>query len=83
MPGDPLNPTGLGTWSVWQSDMNVIGGGLAQGIDAASMILYVSYRHVSGDVTLRQLNGTAATGPIAAAPIDDLDLVLTGAIINF
>ncbi len=83
LPGDPLNPTGLGTWSVWQSDMTVVGGGLAQGIDAAAMILYASYRHVSGDLTLRQFNGIAATGPIATAPIDDLDLVLTGAIINF
>jgi hypothetical protein len=82
-PGDPLNPTGLGTWAVWQSDMNVIGGGLAQGIDAAAMILYLAYRHVSGDVTLRQLQGDAATGPIAGAPIDDLDLVLAGAIVNF
>jgi hypothetical protein len=82
-PGDALNPTGLGTWTVWRSDMNAIGGGLAQGIDAASMILYLSYRHVSGDVTLRQLNGLAATGPIAGTPIDDLDLLLTGAIINF
>jgi len=34
-------------------------------------------------VTLRQLNGLAATGPIAGTPIDDLDLLLTGAIINF
>jgi hypothetical protein len=81
--GDPLNPTGLGTWMVWQSDMNVIGGGFAQGIDAAAMILYLSYRHGSGDVTLRQLNGGVATGPIAGAPIDDLDLLLTGAVINF
>jgi hypothetical protein len=85
-PGDPLNPTGLGTWTVWQSDMTVIGGGLAQGLDAAAMVLYLAYRHVSGGVTLRQLQGgvgTAATGPIAGAPIDDLDLVLTGAMIKF
>ena len=81
--GDPLNPTGLGTWTVWQSDMDVIGAGLAQGIDAAAAIVYLSYRHVSGDLTLRQLNGLAATGPIATAPIDDLDLLLTGAVIKF
>ncbi len=83
LPGDPLNPTGLGTWTVWQSDMTSIGGGVAQGLDAASTILYLSYRHVSGNVTLRQLNGLAATGPLAGVPIDDLDLVLAGAIINF
>jgi hypothetical protein len=43
----------------------------------------VRNRRVSGDVTLRQLQGDAATGPIAGAPIDDLDLVLAGAIVNF
>jgi len=84
--GDALNPTGVGNWTVWQSNMQVIGGGIAQGIDAAAMILYLAYRHVSGDVTLRQLQGgigTPATGPIADAPIEDLDLLLTGAIISF
>jgi hypothetical protein len=71
---------------VWESDLQVIGGGIAQGIDAAAMVLYLAYRHVSGDVTLRQLQGgagTPATGPIAGAPIDDLDLLLTGAMIKF
>jgi hypothetical protein len=80
---DPLNPTGIGTWTVWQSDMDMIGAGVAQGFDAASMIVYLSYRHVSGNVALRQLQGGSASGPIADAPIDDLDLLLTGAIINF
>ena len=83
LPGDALNPTGLGTWTVWQSDMTAVGGGIAQGIDAAAMILYLAYRHVEGDVTLRQLQGLTASGPLAGAPIDDLDLVLGGAIVNF
>lgn len=81
--GDALNPTGLGDWAVWHSSVNVVGGGLAQGVDAAAMILYLSYRHVSGDLDLRQLNGGNASGVIADAPIDDLDLLLTGAIIRF
>jgi hypothetical protein len=63
--------------------VNIWGGGLAQGIDEAAMIVYLSYRHVTGDLALRQLNGTQASGPIAAAPIDDLDLLLTGAVIQF
>ena len=58
-PGDALNPTGLGDWAVWNTDVNIWGGGLAQGIDDAAMIVYLSYRHVTGDLTLRQLNGLA------------------------
>jgi hypothetical protein len=82
-PGDSLNPTGAGNWAVWHSNVNVWGGGIAQGLDDAATILYLSYRHVSGSLTLRQLDDLAATGPIADAPIDDLDLLLTGAVITF
>jgi hypothetical protein len=63
--------------------VNVWGTGIAQELDDAATILYLSYRHVSGDLTLRQLNGLADTGPIANAPIDDLDLLLTGAVVTF
>jgi hypothetical protein len=82
-PDDPLNPTGSGVWSVWNSNVQVVGGGLAQGLDAADLVLYLAYGHVSGDVTLRQLQSEVANGPLAGAPIDDLDLLLTGAVINF
>lgn len=82
-PGDPLNPTGLGDWTVWHSNVDIWGGGIAQGIDSAAMILYLNYRHVSGDITLRQLEDRAATGPLSGAPIDDLDLLLSGAVIRF
>ena len=34
-----------------------MGAGIAQGIDNAAMILYLSYRHVEGELLLRQLNG--------------------------
>ena len=82
-PGDALNPTGLGHWAVWRSDVDIWGGGIAQGIDSAAMILYLTYRHVRGDLELRQLQDGVATGPIADAPIDDLDLLLAGAVIRF
>jgi predicted porin len=81
--GDALNPTGLGNWAEWYTDVNVMGAGIAQGIDKAAMILYLSYRHVEGELQLRQLNGVVANGPIADAPLDDLDLLLTGAVIKF
>jgi len=82
-PGDALNPTGAGTWVTWNSNVDIWGGGIAQGIDSAAMILYLTYRHVSGDLTLRELQGNAATGAIAPAPIDDLDLLMSGAVIKF
>jgi hypothetical protein len=82
-PNDPLNPTGAGNWALWTSNARVWGGGIAQGIDSAAMILYAYYRHASGELNLRQLNGLNATGPIANAPIDDLDLVMSGAVIRF
>ncbi len=68
---------------MWGSGVNVIGAGVAQGIDKAAMILYLSYRHVEGDLALRQLNGSVASGAIADAPLEDLDVVLSGALIKF
>ncbi len=81
--GDALNPTGVGNWAEWYSDVDIFGAGIAQGIDSAAMIVYLSYRHVEGELQLRQLNGTVANGPVADAPLDDLDLLLTGAVIKF
>ena len=81
--GDALNPTGLGSWAEWYTDVDLWGVGFAQGIDNAAMILYFSYRHVQGELVLRQLNGAVANGIIAGAPIDDLDVAITGAVIKF
>ena len=81
--GDALNPTGVGNWAEWYTGVNVMGAGIAQGIDNAAMILYLSYRHVEGELQLRQLNGSVANGAIADAPLDDLDLILSGAVIKF
>jgi hypothetical protein len=82
-PGDALNPTGLGDWAVWHAAVAIWGGGIAQGIDGAGMILYLTYKHVQGDLELRQLQDGVAAGPIADAPIDNLDLLLAGAVIRF
>ncbi len=54
---DALNPTGAGNWALWGTGVEVIGAGIAQGIDKAAMIVYLSYRHVEGDVTLREKAG--------------------------
>ncbi len=82
-PTDALNPTGTGSWAVWGSGVQVYGAGIAQGFDKAALVVYLSYRHLEGDLTLRRLVGVNASGVIADAPIDDLDVVMSGAIIKF
>jgi predicted porin len=77
--GDALSPNGAGPWDEWGSGVQIWGAGLAQGFDKAALVLYLSYRHVEGELTLRE----RATGTIADAPLEDLDLVFSGGIIKF
>lgn len=83
--GDALDVfAGANPAAVWSTGVEVFGAGVAQGFDNAAMVLYLSYRHVQGDLTLRQLDGGgSATGAIANSPIEDVDLVFSGAIIKF
>lgn len=76
--GDAINPFG-NTARIWNSEVEVIGGGVVQAIDAAAMNIYISYRHIEGDVTLRD----DVTGTLADAPLEDLDVLMSGAIIKF
>ena len=57
------------------SEMEGYGFGLAQGIDAAAMTMYVLYRHTEGDIT------DLATGTTVS--LDDVDAVVAGALIKF
>ncbi len=60
------------------------GLGVAQGIDAAAMTLYLSYRHVEGDISVvNTAGGVAAAGAANAIALEDLDLVFGGGIIKF
>jgi predicted porin len=77
--GDALNPFLGATAQVWSTGVQSYGAGFAQGFDKAALVLYLSYRHVEGDLAVRN----ATTGAIADSPLDDLDLVLSGAIIKF
>jgi hypothetical protein len=77
--GDALNPFVGATAQVWSTGVQSYGAGIAQGFDKAALIVYLSYRHVEGDLVLRN----ATTGTLADSPLDDLDLVLSGAIIKF
>jgi hypothetical protein len=79
--GDPLDPfAGVNpSLQIWSTGVTVYGAGIAQGIDKAATTLYLSYRHVEGDLELRN----PGTGVVADSPLEDLDLVLSGAIIKF
>lgn len=69
--------------AVLSTDLQMYGFGLAQGIDAAAMTLYVSYRHVEGGLTASRLTANAADGTVNAVDLEDLDLVFAGGIIKF
>jgi predicted porin len=81
---DALNPFAAGGDSaVWSTGVDMYGAGVAQGIDAAAMVLYVSYRHYEADLAVRQIAGGVASGPIANVALEDLDVVLGGGLIKF
>jgi predicted porin len=77
--GDAINIPGFGASSIWNTGLQVYGFGIAQGLDNAATVLYLSYRHVEADLTLRD----NATGVLGNADIEDLNLVNAGAIIKF
>ncbi len=80
--GDALDPFGQSS-GVWKTGLEAYGFGIAQGIDKAAMLVYLSYRHVEGDLTLKAINAGVADGPTANVALEDLDLVQAGAIIKF
>ncbi len=81
--GDAVNPFAGSTAAIWDTGLNVYGAGIAQGLDSAAMVVYLTYRHVEADLEVRQIVGGVATGAIADSPVEDLDLVQAGAIIKF
>ncbi len=72
---------GLATSRQASSDVSYWGIGFNQNFSAAALDMYIAYRHHSGDVTTVT---TAATGGILNnTEFDDLDIVMTGAMIKF
>ncbi len=73
--GVPANGGGF----IQSTELEVYGGGMVQELSAASMLLYVYYRHAEADFDLVTGTGAAVTNP----GYDDLDLVVAGGIIRF
>ena len=77
---------GVGTanGAVIDTGLEVIGGGIAQGFENAALTLYLSYRHVQGDLVASSIAGGIADGAaINAVDLEDLDVVFAGGIIKF
>ncbi len=58
----------------WGADIDFWAGGVVQNVEAAAMDLYAIYRHAEGDYT-------NAGGMVVS--LDDFDMVITGARIQF
>ncbi len=78
--GDAANPFAVDS-RIFATELDSIGGGIVQGIDSAAMHLYLTYRHYQASVTA--LSGTAGAGALGSANLEDLDVVMGGAIIRF
>ncbi|MDX2307381.1 MAG: porin [Hyphomicrobium sp.] len=81
---DALNPAGFDRAAVWDAGIQSYGGGIAQGFDAAALVLYVSYRHYEADLTvINTIGGVGQAGTQTDIALEDLDVVLAGGIIKF
>lgn len=63
---------------VTSSSMDMYGVGLVQSINSANMDIYVSWRHLSADVS-----GLESTGQRTNAPLEDADFYMLGSRIRF
>jgi hypothetical protein len=75
--GDPINTFG-GDAKIFSSDVTFWGLGIMQKIDAAQMKLYSLYRHYEFDLTLARDSAVQAS-----APLEDFDVIMSGAVIYF
>ncbi len=78
--GDAANPFAV-TSRIFSTGVQMYGGGVVQSIDSASMLIYTYYRHY--DAELNVMEGLTGADPVASADLEDLDVVMSGAIIKF
>lgn len=69
---------------VTSSELNMVGAGVMQDIDAYNTQIYLGYRHYSFDITgLRDSNSQPGGAIASPAPIKDINLVFSGIRIKF
>lgn len=76
---DPINSWGS-TARIASSEVDSWGLGVMQKIDAADMKLYALYRHYEFDLELRRNSDGAIQ---ESNPLEDFQVLMTGAVINF
>ena len=70
------------TGQVIDTAVESYGFGVVQGVDAAAMSLYLTYRHVSPELVTSTVSGGVA-GPPTQVAVEDYDFVTAGGIIKF
>ena len=75
--GDSVNSLGTAA-NVFSTGLQMYGVGVVQELEGAGINLYAYYRHYEGELSLVD-NGVVAK----ANNFEDLDIVMTGAIIKF
>ena len=70
------------TGQVIDTAVESFGFGVVQGVDAAAMSLYLTYRHVSPELVTSTVSGGVA-GPPTEVAVEDYDFVTAGGIIKF
>ncbi|HYI05922.1 MAG TPA: hypothetical protein VD858_13600, partial [Reyranella sp.] len=78
--GDAANPFAV-TSRIFSTGVQMYGGGIVQSIDSASMLLYTYYRHYEAELNV--MEGPTGADPIRGADLEDLDVVMSGAMIKF
>lgn len=72
-----LTVPGVAADDIMSSELEMFGLGVVQGISAADMRLYLVYRHFESDAT------TGVGAAAVTTDFEDLDVVMSGAIIKF
>lgn len=75
--GDAINSF-AGPANFFETEVETLGAGIIQGIDAAAMRVYLIYRHFEADVRL-----TDGTRVQQSNPLEDVDVVVAGGLIEF
>lgn len=75
--GDAINSF-AGAANFFETEVEALGAGIIQGIDAAAMRVYLIYRHFEADVRL-----TDGTRVQQSNPLEDVAVVVAGGLIGF